>query len=156
MTTSDCGFAFALFFWLVCFIGISIFLIGFPRRDNANDVALGSGSVPSIHQLSRCALTPGKKAVSDAVRVEARFYFFANFLALRSPPIEVDLHFGLPLQIVGDYGVNVGQVEGGVLLDNLLRSGAFIEGEDDRIERHARAPDAHHTVGVSGERNWLL
>src|SRR5215213_9289939 len=122
------------------------------RRSTPRRILLLKSSSVANRSIVLCRfVAPGEQAVADAVWVEARFYFSADLVALSAPGREVLVHLAAVLQVVADDGVDVGQVERRVLLDNLLGRGALVEGVDHRIQRDARAPDADHAVGVSFE-----
>jgi len=68
-------------------------------------------------------------------------------------PPEVLFHLRRVPKTVADQVVNVSQRNGRVLVGDFFRCCALVEGPQDRVERHARAAYADHTVGSGNHGN---
>src|SRR5215210_1657118 len=67
--------------------------------------------------------------------------------------LEVSVNLRLVAEIVTDHRVNVGQLERGILLRNLLCGGAFAKSGNDGVQRNAGVPHAHDAVLIGCQRN---
>jgi hypothetical protein len=66
---------------------------------------------------------------------------------------DVGTDLGSVMEIVSDDGVDIGQGQRRILLDDFFGGGAGFERCDDRIERDARTGNANDAVGVGLDRN---
>ena len=66
---------------------------------------------------------------------------------------EVGLHVALPIEVVGNHGVDVPEGQGGVLLRDLLRRPPLVERPDHGVQRDTGAGDANDAVSIDLERN---
>ena len=69
------------------------------------------------------------------------------------PLLEIGLYVVPVSQVVTDDRVDIGQIQRGVLIDDLFCRGSLVEGHDDTIERHPCLADMNHPVLVSSERD---
>src|SRR6266853_3304826 len=94
-----------------------------------------------------------QEAFAYAVWVESRLYLFFQFFTFNLPLSQILFYFISVLQVITDDRINVFQIECRILLNDLFRRCAFVESEDDRIKRDARACNAQDACLILGERN---
>lgn len=98
---------------------------------------------------------PGEQPFPNARGREPALDVLSNGCGLSLPPLKIDGDFSLVPEVVRDYGVDVRQQDGGVLVSDLLRGSTGVEGRNDRVERYPRTCDTDDAVGVGVDRNAI-
>jgi V8-like Glu-specific endopeptidase len=90
----------------------------------------------------------GKKAISNADRIEPLFVLPADSSRLLTAAFQVSVHFVLVAKVVSDYGIHFGERDRWVLFGDGFSGRALAEGGYDRVQRYARAADSHDAIRV--------
>ena len=80
------------------------------------------------------------------MRIETRPILASNGFGFLLSLAKIRFDFGAMPKEVADDRIHVGQIQGVVLLDDLLRRGTLLKRRDDRIERYAGSRDSDHSV----------
>ena len=127
-----------------------------PSQNSAHDVVV-EVLVGRQAQHETLLGTSGEQAVAYAGRIAAFFVLSTHLLATPGPVAEVTIDLGPMAEVVADDRIHVGQSERRVLLHDLFRRRSLTESGDNRVQRDAGGPNAHHAVRVRRERDgfWI-
>jgi hypothetical protein len=92
-------------------------------------------------------LPPSQQTLADAVGTPARLVLLAHFQRLALTSAEVIFHLRGVAEAVANQVVNISQRNRRVLLGDLFWGRAFVEGQQNRIQRHPCAAYADHAIG---------
>ena len=98
---------------------------------------------------------PREQPITDAVRRPGGLVEFPRRTAGITSMGQVSFKLGGMAETIPDHLIHVGQRNGGVLLNDFLRSGAFSKRCEYRIERNTRSSHSHDAIGVLHEGDGL-
>ncbi len=68
-------------------------------------------------------------------------------------PFQVFVYFILMAEVIAEDGVDLIELEGGILFCDGFRRRALSESGHDGVESYARAPNTDYTLRIRGKRN---
>src|SRR3990172_1979816 len=99
--------------------------------------------------------TARQQTVSHTAGVEAGLVLPSHLVSLVLPLAQVCFDLCAAPKIIAYHGIEVRQMEGRVLLYDLLRCRTFIEGGHDGIKGHPSSGNPHDAVSVHLQWHWV-
>jgi len=126
--------------------------IGPPKPEPANNIPVEVLIGQEADHLSLSG-APRQEPFTDIGAGESLLIFDANARVMFFSQVPVFVHLVLVREAVGDHGIDVGEGEAVVSVDDALGAGAEVERSHDGIEGDPSLCDTDHSVFILVERH---